>query len=288
VNLKDRLLPRHDGRAAHWLARAEASLPVRSLQRFQAVNGRDRALVIGGQAFTTVIPLLIVVAAATPQDSPTVLADRLADRFHVTGAPAQAIRVLFERPPGATGAFTVVGLLVLLFSLLSLTRSMQRAYEAAWQMPATGVRGTVNGVTAVGLLISSVIVLSMLTGLLRQMPAGDAVSFVLRVVVSTAVWLLLQRLLLSRRVPLRRLLPGALVGGAGSVVLSVYSALWMPRLIENNAGRYGVIGITFAMLTWLIVVGFCVVVVAVLSAELGGAGQAQPRPAADTRPTPSG
>ena len=258
-------------RGAGLFSRAESTLPVRSLRRFGAINGRDRALVLGGQAFTTIIPLLIVVAAAASRQGPTAMADRMAARFHVTGSSAQAIRALFERPPGATGSITIAGVVVLLFSLLSLTRSLQRTYEAAWQLPPVGVRGTLNALTAIGLFIASLLVLSLLVGLLRQAPAGSVFAFVLRVLVNTAVWLLLQRLLLSRRVPVRRLLPGAVVIGAGSAFLTLYSALWMPRLIENNAGRYGIIGITFALLTWLIVVSFCIVVAAVLSAELGGA-----------------
>lgn len=260
-------------RGANVWSRTRSSLPVRCLIRFGAIGGRDRALVLGGQAFTTVIPLLIVVAAAASGRGPTALGDRLADRFHVTGSSAQSIRTLFERPPGATGAVIIVGLVVLLFSLLSLTRSMQRACEAAWQLPAIGIRGTLNGVTAMGLLIPSLVVLSLLVGLLRQVPAGNVFAFVLRVVMSTAVWLVLQRLLLSRRVPIRQLLAGSIVAGGGSAVLSLYSALWMPRLIESNSGRYGIIGITFAILTWLIVVGFCVVTIAVISAELGGAAR---------------
>ena len=226
---------------------------------------------IGGQAFTTIIPLLIVVAAAASRQGPTALADRMAARFHVTGSSAQAIRTLFERPPGATGSITIAGVVVLLFSLLSLTRSLQRTYEAAWQLPPVGVRGTLNAMTAIGLFLASLLVLSLLVGLLRQAPAGSVFAFVLRVLVNTAVWLLLQRLLLSRRVPIRRLLPGSIVIGAGSAFLTIYSALWMPRLIENNASRYGIIGITFALLTWLILVSFSIVVAAVLSAELGGA-----------------
>ena len=65
----------------------------------------------------------------------------------------------------------------------------------------------------------------------------------------------------------------------GSAIVSVYSALWMPRVIENNATRYGIIGITFALLTWLIVVGLCMVAAAVISAEIGGAAKLQRRPA---------
>jgi membrane protein len=277
-DLRARLIGAAEQRGADLMSRASTSLPVRCLRRFGAINGRDRALVMGGQAFTTLIPLLIVVAAVGSTKGPTALADRLAARFHVTGASAQAIRTLFERPPGATGSITIAGVVVLLFSLLSLTRSIQRTYEAAWRLPAMGVRGTLNGMTAIGLLIASFIVLSLLVGVLRSLPAASVFSFVLRVATNTAVWLVLQSLLLSRRVRIRRLLPGALAIGAGSAVLSLYSALWMPRLIENNAGRYGIIGITFALLTWLILVCFCVVVAAVLSAELGGAPTAGPGP----------
>ena len=125
--------------------------------------------------------------------------------------------------------------------------------------------------TAIGLLIGSLLVLSLLVGLLRHVPAGSVLAFVARVVVNTAVWLLLQRLLLSRRIPIRRLLPGSIVIAAGSGVLTLYSALWMPRLIEKNSERYGIIGITFAILTWLILICLCMVVAAVISAELGGA-----------------
>jgi membrane protein len=278
--VRDHLTRLGGAHGARLLARAEASSPVRCLIRFVAINGRDRALVLGGQAFTTVIPLLIVVAAAASRKGPTTLSDRLARRFHVGGSSADAIRVLFERPPGATGTITVAGVVVLLFSLLSFTRSLQRAYEAAWRLPPVGVRGTLNGAAAVGLLISSLIVLSLLVGVLRQLPAGTVFAFVLRVVTSTAVWLLLQSLLLSRRVPIRRLLPGSIVAGGGSAVLSVYSAVWMPHLIEGNAERYGIIGITFALLTWLIVVCFCVVVIAAISAELGGVAA----PGSDTEP----
>jgi hypothetical protein len=275
--LGERLIRIGGTRGAWLVSRAESSLPVRCLRRFVAVNGRDRALVLGGQAFTTVIPLLIVVAAAASRQGPTALADRLADRFHVTGASAQSIRTLFERPPGATGAITIAGSVVLLFSLLSLTRSLQRMYEAAWELPSIGVRGTLNGVTAIGVLLSSLLVLSLLAGLVRQAPAGGVWAFLMRVVGYTAVWLVLQRLLLSRRIPVRRLIPGSIVAGAGSVIMSLYSALWMPRVIETNAARYGIIGITFAMLTWLIVVGFCVVAVAVIGAEMGRAAEGERR-----------
>jgi membrane protein len=269
--LPKRLIQILTERGAGLISRAESSLPVRSLRRFDAINGRDRALVLGGQAFTTIIPLMIVMAAAASGKGPTAIADRLAARFRVTGPSEQALRTLFERPPGATGTITIVGVVLLLFSLLSLTRSLQRTYEAAWQLPAVGVRGTIHGMTGIGLLIASLLVLSLLIGLLRQVPAGSVVAFLLRVVANTAVWIVLQSFLLSRRIPIRRLLRSSFVIAAGSAVLSLYSALWMPRVIASNAEEYGIIGITFALLTWLIVVSLCMVVAAVVSAELGGA-----------------
>jgi membrane protein len=271
------------GAVRRWageLARAvESSLVTRCLKRFAAVGGTDRALLLGGKAFITVIPLLIVAAATFARHGgDSKLADRLTARFHVTGQSAEAIRTLFRQPPGATGTITLAGLLLLL-SVLSLTRTLQRTYEAALELPAIGLRGTLSGLTGTGVLLASILVLSLIAGVLPRFPAGGILAQLLKVVAATAIWLVLQSLLLSRRIPVRRLLPGAVVAGVGQVLVTLYSTLWMPRLIGHDAQRYGVIGIAFAMLTWLIIVSFLVVAAAVLSAELGGAdvGSA-PRP----------
>jgi len=70
--------------------------------------------------------------------------------------------------------------------------------------------------------------------------------------------------------------PGAVVAGVGQVVIGLFSVLWMPRLVGQNAERYGIIGVTFALLTWLIVLAACVVAAAVISAEFGRAGEPGP------------
>jgi len=71
------------------------------------------------------------------------------------------------------------------------------------------------------------------------------------------------------------------VAGIGQTLVSVYSGIWMPHLVGRNAERYGAIGVTFALLSWLIVIGFAVALLAATSAELGGA----PKPG---RPAPAG
>jgi membrane protein len=251
--------------------RAGTSLPVRCAVRFLAINGRDRAFVIAGQAFTTVIPLLIIIGAAARHNGTAFVADRLNSRFNLTGPSAEALRTLFERPPGATGTITVASAIVLLPSLVSLTRALQRAFEDAWSLPPVGVRGTLHGLTGFGFLLACVLVLSLLASAMRPWPAGAAVATVVRTLAAIGMWLLLQDLLLSRRIAIRRLVPGAIVAGIGQILVSLGSDIWMPRLVAQNAGRYGVIGVTFALLSWLIVVGVAIVLLAATCAELGGA-----------------
>src|SRR5262249_26933237 len=67
---------------------------------------------------------------------------------------------------------TLAGVVVLLAALVSLTRSLQRTYEAAWGLPAPGLRGKLTGLGGVGLLLAGLIVLSLVGGVVRQGPAG--------------------------------------------------------------------------------------------------------------------
>jgi membrane protein len=251
-----------------------ASLPVRCLRRWGLIDGRSRSFAIAGQAFTTLIPLLILVAGAAGDSG---VGDNVISRFRLDGQSADAVQALFDRPPRTAGTMSIVGLIVLLASLLSLTRSLQRAYESAWALPSRGLFGTVNGLTGVSLLVAQLIVLTLLTSAIRPLPAGTVLSEVVRLVLAAPVWLLLQYLLLSRRIPVRALLPGAAIAAIGQAVLSVYSAVWMPHIVAHNAERYGLIGVTFALVSWLIVIGIAIVGGAVLAAELAGRPEPAPR-----------
>ncbi len=251
--------------------RLEGSFLFRCFARFSAIDGKTRALVLAGQAFTSLVPLFILVASLGAHSSKdSALADSLVTRFHLAGGSAQAVRTLFTRPPGATGTLGVASLIVLLFSLLSLTRAFQGVYESAWGFQPRGFRGTLNGLSGTGLIVSEVIVLTLLASALRGAPAATFVTALIRFVVSVVLWLALQWLLLSRRVAWRVLRPAALLAAAGQLLVSWASSLYMPQLISKDAGRYGIIGVTLALLSWLIVIGVYVVAVAVIGAELAG------------------
>jgi hypothetical protein len=67
--------------------------------------------------------------------------------------------------------------------------------------------------------------------------------------------------------------------GAGQQVVAELSTFWIPRLIENNATRYGTIGVSFALLSWLVVISIVLVAAAAASVELGGGPPPAPPPA---------
>jgi membrane protein len=261
-------IARVGGVIAKLMEWAEQTLPVRCLRRFLAINGTTLALVVAAQAFTAFIPLLIVVASLSPAGDSAGLAGQLVERFHLTGDAATAVRTLFTRPPESGGSLTAIGVVLLVVSGLNLSRALQRAYEAAWGLPRS-VRGTLNGVVALTILLTQIVLLALLAGLLRGVPAGSVATLIIRSGLTVLVWLVLQHLLLAGRISWSLLLPGAIFAAIGQQVLSLFSAFWMPHQIERNAQRYGVIGVTFALLSWLTAVALLLVGAAVVSAELG-------------------
>jgi uncharacterized BrkB/YihY/UPF0761 family membrane protein len=87
-------------RVARQLAeRPLVALVLRSLQRYIAIDGTQRGLVLAGQAFSALIPLLIVLATLLSSNGGARLAERLNERFRLTGNGADAVRTLFSSPP---------------------------------------------------------------------------------------------------------------------------------------------------------------------------------------------
>jgi membrane protein len=248
---------------------AGTRMPLRALHRFVAVNGKNRMVILASQAFTAVFPLLLVIASSVANSAGNNrLATSLIRRFRLEGQAATALETLFSRPPDAAGGFGVVSIVLLVFSVLSLARTLQDTFEAAWGVPARGLRGTLYGISGAALFVLEIAAVTLVASLLRGTPGGVVTAWLARVAESVLIWLLLQYVLLSGRVPWRRLVPGAVLAGAGQVVITACSAIYMPKLIAANSARYGVIGVALALITWLLVIAVAIVAGAVAGAEL--------------------
>jgi membrane protein len=256
-----------------WTPGATIRVGVGAARRFVAISGIDRSMSVGAHAFTALIPLVLVLRALVGgAGAGSSSSDRMIERFHLTGSAAHATRILLTSSGGPSGfVATTVGLVVLLFSGVSLMRALQRAYTAAWGLEPIGISGYLDGAGALAFLLLEVFLVTRIATLLGGGVVTGIVSLLLRLAVGTAVWLLLQWLLLSRRAAWQVLLPGALLSAAGMIVVNWGSTLVMPHVITVDAARYGPIGVTFGLLTWFLVLAVVLVAGAVLSAEAGGA-----------------
>ena len=250
--------------ARAWL---RASLLGRLLERLAELNPLERALALGSKLFTTVVPLSILTSAVL--SSSNSVADRLIEGFDLTGAGAAGVRTLLEVPSGqVVSAVSLIGVLVLCYSFLSFARALQRIYEDAWHLPRLMSGGVAWGALW---LLAFAVYFSLSTPLAHLFyrhglhVGGTIVTLTL----GSVLWLVTPFILLGRRVPLRVLVPG---GVASAVLLSLFnvgSRVYLPYSLTHDIHRYGIAGVTFALLTWLFTFSLTMIVAAASGAVLG-------------------
>jgi membrane protein len=237
---------------------------LRVVNRFQKVAGFDRAIALASGALTATIPLTIVAGVAITQLGGRSTAERIIDRYELTGGGAEAVRDIFAPPSGTSTTIGIVGFLFLLIAVLSFTRAMQRLFEQTWELSPLSVRNTANGLLWVGTLAAYLALSGLIHGLMGRSRLELGAALVGAPL--TAVFLVWSgRALSGRRIARADLMP---FGVLGSVLLAVYSVgatVYVPHLFNTYATRYGVIGAVFAMISAL----FCVMVVVVGSAAAG-------------------
>ncbi len=223
------------------------------LRRFFEVQGFDRAMAIGAYAYSALIPAVIVYSAAVTNEAS--FADTLIDRFELSGTSADSVRAAFGDSSTVQSSVTWFGVLLLIISVLSFARALQRLYEGAYGLPPLSMRNT-NWALLWLLLV-------VVTATLRPLIDRGPVTGLL---LSAADWLATPYLLLGRRVHWSRLVAVALLSALGMSAVGVWTVLYMPHAIGDASQQYGVFGIGFALLSWLFVTS-CVLV----AAATGGA-----------------
>jgi membrane protein len=248
----------------------EAPAPVRTpldfalaaLRRFIAIEGPQQGTILAAQAFTSLIPLMVVAAAFAPGDSD--LADRIVEQFGLQGESAESVHQLFASAGETQSTITWASVIILLLSALSFTRAVQRLFQRAYDRPREGFRDQRRGLTWVLLLAVWVTLLSPLRESLEDV-GGVAFAVVVSTGSGFLLWLGTPMILLGER-DWRRLAPGALVSGLLGAMLGVASSIYVPILMDWSADKYGLIGIAFALQSWLLVAGFVLVAGAVVGA----------------------
>jgi uncharacterized BrkB/YihY/UPF0761 family membrane protein len=237
---------------------------LRTLNRFQRIAGFDRAVALASSALTALIPLAILAGAILPAGDDKDAAERIIDRYDLTGGGAEAVRDAFSPAAGTETELTVAGVLLLFVAVLSFTRAVQRLFEQTWELKPLSVRNSVNGLLWIAGLTAYMTASGWIHGAVDLSRLQIGANIVL-IPVSIAFLVWSGWILTAKRLTRRGLLP---FGVVGAVLLAVYStgaAVYVPHLFESYATRYGVIGAVFAMISAL----FCVMLVLVASAALG-------------------
>ena len=237
---------------------------LRAVSRFQRVAGFDRAVALASSALTALIPLTIILGAVLSHEGGKSAADRIIERYDLSGGGAEAVRDVFSPPAGTDTDITLIGVLLLGVAVLSFTRGVQRLFEQTWELKPLSVRNTANGLLWIAGLVVYVALSGWLHGFLDATRLQLGASIVL--IPFSAVFLVWSGwVLTAKRVPWRDLVPFGAVGAMALAAASVCTAVYVPHLFSSYATRYGVIGAVFAMISAL----FITMVVVVASSAVG-------------------
>jgi membrane protein len=191
-------------------------------------------------------------------------AERIIDRYELTGGGAEAVKDVFSPPVGTDTTLGIVGLLFLLVAVLSFSRAVQRLIEQTWELSPLSVRNTFNGLLWIGGLTAYLAVSGLIHAALGR-GRLELTAALLAAPLTAAFLLWSGRVLSAKRIPRADLVPFAILGSVLLAACSVGATVYVPHLFDTYATRYGVIGAVFAMISGF----FCVMVVVVGSAAAG-------------------
>src|SRR5918999_2340232 len=136
---------------------------LRVINRFQKVAGFDRSIALASGALTATIPLTILASALSSQLGGKSTADRIIDRYDLTGGGAEAVTDLFSPASNTSTTIGIVGFFFLVVAVLSFSRAVQRLFEQTWELSPLSVRNTFNGL----LWIAGLALYTAVSGALR-------------------------------------------------------------------------------------------------------------------------
>jgi membrane protein len=226
----------------------------RSAKEFELMH---RAFGFAALAILTVIPALVVVAAASPAPDRG-LAGWVIYGMDLTGSSADAVTRLFSAPARVLGTTSAFSAVLLAVAGVSFAGSVQAGFERIWGLPVGPWhkiwRQAVWSAVLFAYIYGEATVGTVTHGGLAETVSRVAVA----VVVGIAFFWWGLRFLVGGRVSYLAALPGAVATTVCLGGLRVFSGLVFEPLIARNAVTYGALGTVLIVQSWLIGVGWVI------------------------------
>jgi uncharacterized BrkB/YihY/UPF0761 family membrane protein len=225
---------------------------LRALRDIRNLELFDRAMTLAAQAFTSILPILIVGGSLRGSLNPeanAMFAENLSLDDHTAELLQQSMP---ERVDGVT-LTQIVGVLVLIIAATAFARALERCFRRIWRTPRASIRFAWRWVAAiVAIVIGFVLVVTT-----RYVVRGPGAMPLLELVIEAAIWCLLwwiaSWIVINRSVSLRALLPGSILAGLGFAVAAALGRVYLPRVLASSADQFGVLGLAFSYVGWLFV-----------------------------------
>lgn len=262
----------------------------RCLARYDRINGAQQGGFIALNALLGLVPIILMSVALIRKAGIRSIRvdDTLINKLDLTGPVVKSIHGAFSTSSGQARAITIVAVLGGATTLIGFCGSIWRVFNASLDRSRLpGIRASLRGFVWL-LFTSAVIVVIQFAAAGTKVFSGTAIHHpskdVVRILGATFIWLMSPRILIERRIPYRKLVPGAVIGGLSSGVVIILSGLYVPGLLNSYAVPFGAFGVAIAIGFWLWTIAGVVVIGTVVMGELAGL-EASPADAIDADTT---
>lgn len=210
----------------------------------------DRSMTLAGQAFTSILPVMIVLS--TLRDSGYI--DHALDGYGLSAADL----ALTSGDAGESAVtFGVIGALMTVISATSFSRALDRMYARVWGTPKLTFRKGWRWVVVVLAITVGVAVQGLISNLGDIGWIFGLIGLGLEIFADLTFWTLLWfwvcRMLTEGRVNVRCSLLIGMISAIGLTALSFGSRVALGPILDSATGQFGILGVIFTIISWLFV-----------------------------------
>ena len=225
---------------------------VRSLRDLRDLELFDRAMTLAAQAFTSILPILIVTGSLRGSANPE--ADSvLAESLSLDQRTADLVQQSMPDPVEGVTFTQVASVLLLLIAATAFTRALERCFRRIWKTPKVGLRFAWRWVAAIIAIVIGLLLIITTRSVVRGTGAISVLGFTMEAAIWCLLWWIASWLVVNRHLSLQALLPGSVLAGLGIAGATAVGRVYLPQVLAASADEFGVLGLAFSYIGWLFV-----------------------------------